>query len=385
MLATKRKNRTKRSTQLKKSLAPKKWALLAYIAGDNNLSDAGLQDISEMCDVGASTKVHAAVQIDTFGPHDGSIRYEISEPDETGAAHRAVIERLPEDDSGDPRILKAFLTWGLTRYPADNTLVVVWNHGAGFRTPRRDIAYDDFGSSLDMPEIEWAMKNAGISRKNRLAILGFDACLMNMVEIVHHLRDLVRFVVGSQQTEPGDGWPYDKVLDRMKISAGAQDLAEAIVDEYILSYKAIGMQDVTQSAVDADKTPDAILALDRLGQALADGIDKYRPGMQTVRARVQAYSGCPDYVDMVNFGELVATDIPDNKIVALAQSLIAKTKAAVVHNGWFGQSVRNSNGLSMWFPEARSLYINNRNKYEALNFAQLHKGWINFLDVFHAS
>ncbi|MCF6155925.1 MAG: hypothetical protein E3K36_11880 [Candidatus Brocadia sp.] len=56
----------------------KRWAFLAYIAGDNNLSNAGLEDIQELCDEGASVQVHVGVEIDTYGEHTRSIRYEIT-------------------------------------------------------------------------------------------------------------------------------------------------------------------------------------------------------------------------------------------------------------------------------------------------------------------
>jgi len=119
------------------------WAFLVYIAGDNNLSDAGLVDIEEMCREGSSGDVHVGVEIDTYGEHTGSIRYEITPPDWTGRGHRTVIERLPEKDTGDPTVLKDFLSWGLRGFPAENTVAVVWNHGAGFRSLRRDTGYDD--------------------------------------------------------------------------------------------------------------------------------------------------------------------------------------------------------------------------------------------------
>jgi hypothetical protein len=58
--------------------------------------------------------VHAAVQIDTYGEHDGSIRYEISERDWQGEAHRGVvIQRLKESDSGNPRVLRNFTRLGI--------------------------------------------------------------------------------------------------------------------------------------------------------------------------------------------------------------------------------------------------------------------------------
>ncbi len=87
--------------QKNKKITPvkRRWGFLIYIAGDNNLSDAGLEDIQELCDEGSSDHVHVGVEIDTYGEHTGSIRYEITEPDWTGKAHRTVIQRLPEKDS----------------------------------------------------------------------------------------------------------------------------------------------------------------------------------------------------------------------------------------------------------------------------------------------
>ena len=82
----------------------KRWAILVYIADDNDLSDAGLRDIQEMCEVGSSCDLHVGVEIDTRGEHTGSIRYEITKPDPDygGKGHRTVIERLSEKNTGDP-------------------------------------------------------------------------------------------------------------------------------------------------------------------------------------------------------------------------------------------------------------------------------------------
>jgi hypothetical protein len=51
----------------------------------------------------------------------------------------------------------------------------------------RDIAYYDYGSSLEMTELKSAFTRAGFGKKSKLAILGFEAGLMNMLEIAHHL------------------------------------------------------------------------------------------------------------------------------------------------------------------------------------------------------
>jgi hypothetical protein len=361
----------------------KDWAFLAYIAGDNNLSDAGLEDIEEMCKEGTNAQLYAGVQIDTFGEHEGSIRYEITEKDWTGKAHRTVISRLEESDSGNPVVLKNFVDWGLSRYPASKVLAVIWNHGSGFRSVRRDIAYDDFGSSLDMPEIELAFarafKRAKMPASFKISVLGFDACLMNMIEIAHHLAGQVEVLVGSQQTEPGDGWPYDAVLSLMKQPLTPANLGKRIVDVYIADYKKRGETGVTQSAIELSKTETAVKALGAFGKSLVATLPATATAIRTARLRAQAYQ-MSDYVDLVDAAAQISAAVPS--VAAQASALIAATKNCVLSSKTYGSSVRNSNGLSVWFPSEATTYFNYRPKYLALKSSAVAPGWVAFLDKY---
>src|SRR5262249_9548142 len=152
----------------------------------------------------------------------------------------------------DPRVAIDFFTWGITRCPAKRYLTVIWNHGSGIdetdvyrsarrkggvahrrlrtalnnrfrrslfsgtlaaalRTPdgnARAIAYDD--SSRDfLDNMELARVLAAVKKKlgRKIDLMGFDACLMNMVEVAYELRGSADFIVGSEEIEPGDGWP----------------------------------------------------------------------------------------------------------------------------------------------------------------------------------
>ena len=372
----------RRASRVTSRAPKKKWSLLAYIAGDNNLSSAGLKDIQEMCDEGSSPRVHVGVEIDTHGEFTGSVRYEISEKDWSGAAHRIVIDRLAEQDSGDPKSLTAFLKWGHERYPAENSLVVIWNHGSGFRSVRRDVGYDDFGSSLDMPEIEIALRNAGIGPNNPITVLGFDACLMNMLEIAHHLKEQVKILVGSQQTEPNDGWPYDQVLTEVKAAQSPRVLAAKIVDVYIRSYRNAGQTNVTQSAVDVDATQDAVKALGALGDALRAALPACGEAIRDARMTAQVFK-MADYVDLIHLAETLRDRVPCNRVAQAAGQLISATKGCIIHNGRFGDAVKNANGLSVWFPYDAATYVQYRGKYLDLKCAQQEPGWVKFLDVYH--
>ncbi len=372
--------------KIKSKLKPlkKRWGFLIYIAGDNNLSDAGLEDIQELCNEGASDQVHVGVEIDTFGEHTGSVRYEITDPDWTNKAHRTVIERLPEKDSGDPETLRSFFDWGLNRYSADKYIVVVWNHGAGFRSIRRDIGYDDFGSSLDMPEIVDALTRSGIGPNNKIGILGFDACLMNMIEIANHFRDHVEILVGSQETEPGDGWPYDKVLNGIKQSTTSVDLAKRIVSVYIKDYRKRGVFNVTQSAIDVGKTDNAIKAISDLGNALTRNINRYHGELRKIRLEAQTFE-MADYIDLIHVARLISKRIEDKSVAKLAKKVVKTTLACILSSKSLGYVVKDANGLSVWFPAHENLYYNYRSKYLALKCNLQNSGWVRFLDAYHYS
>ena len=365
-----------------KNPVKKRWGFLVYIAGDNNLSDAGLEDIQELCNEGTSGQVYVGVEIDTYGEHTGSLRYEITEPDWNNEAHRIVIERLPEKDTGDPETLRSFLKWGLERYPAEDHIVVVWNHGAGFRSVRRDIGYDDFGSSLDMPEIEDVFTRSGIGPDNKIAIVGFDACLMNMLEIANQFKDQVKILVGSQQTEPGDGWPYDRVLNTIKQSASSIDLAKQIVNEYIEDYKDRGVFNVTQSAIQLNKTDAAVKALSDLGNLLTDNIDNYREEIKKIRITTQTFE-MADYVDLIHLAEVISERIDNEPIVKASRVVMESTRACILISENLGYAVKNASGLSVWFPAYESLYYNYRSKYLALKCNSQGSGWVRFLDAYH--
>jgi len=378
-----------------KTLAKKPWAILVYIAGDNNLSSSGLEDVEEMCIEGASPRVHVAVEIDVAGEFDGSIRYEITEKlDNDETAFRTVIERLDEQDSGAPKALREFLGWGMKRYPATNRVLVVWGHGAGFRATRRDVAPDDFGNSLDMNEIESVLKRSGIGPKKKLAIIGFDACLMNMIEVAHHLSHYAHILVGSQQTEPSKGWPYDQVIAATKRkNATRQKVAKRIVDAYLEYYREAEESGVTQSAIDLSKTQSAVNDLHDLGALLKTALDydrtrtdqpaeKSRDKIRRLRVRMQTFE-FGDYVDLVHMAEVLPEFTTNLAIIAAANRLARSAGKCVIHQDHEGPELHEARGISVWFPAERRLYYQYRGKYLALNCNKQRRDWVNFLDAFH--
>lgn len=370
-----------------KNPVKKKWAMLAYIAGDNSLSEFAMMDVQEMCNEGSSDDIHVGVQVDTAGDFDGLIRYEITAKDFTGKGHRTVIERLPEADTGSPKCLTGFLRYGLKRYPADQTIAIVWSHGSGFKAVRRDAGFDDSsGKSMDMNEITGALSKAGFGKKNKLTIIGFDACLMAMLEVVNHFKDHAEILVGSQQTEPGDGWPYHNVLKRLKKSNSKEAFAKAIVQEYISHYTLTHESGVTQSAINISNTVAAITSLKKLGNHLSKNMEGIKTEINQLRIQAQNFEYA-DYIDAIDFGNKLAAAAKNKNrkyLEEIANDFVQKCRACIIGHGTFGAGTKNANGLSFWFPPSREVYIQNRAKYQKLKCNKEGSGWINFLDKYYS-
>ncbi len=224
------------------------WTWLVYMAGDNNLEGAGREDLKEMQQVGSTDQVNVIVQFDT--EQNKTTRYRVEK------GRLTVLQEMPGVDCGAPKVLTDFIQWGIQQYPAQHYLIDVWNHGGGwenlppgfdynsiraaqpkrannlkrvkrslFRTTVHKIAKlpeeeraiaIDCGSHdyLDNQELHAAIFEA-LPDGKKIDILGCDACLMNMLEIGYEMKDTANYMVGSEETEPGAGWPYANILQAL--------------------------------------------------------------------------------------------------------------------------------------------------------------------------
>src|SRR5437867_933962 len=110
-----------------KTKAPKRWTVLAWIAGDNNLDSYGLADIKEMKEIGSTSTVDVVAQFDRSG-NGKTYRYHLRKGTPLTAD---VVDTLGETDTGDPKVASDFFTWGMREYPSEKVLAVIWNHGSG--------------------------------------------------------------------------------------------------------------------------------------------------------------------------------------------------------------------------------------------------------------
>jgi hypothetical protein len=187
---------------------------------------------------------------------------------------------------GDPNTLRDFVEWAMTEFPADNYALILWNHGDGWKSINKWVPWAD-----DIKDVKDAGLSRGICVDNTnndyltlqetedaltdkyVQLLGYDACLMHMVEVVYQVMSNAGVSVGSEETEPGDGWPYDTILTDLTGTPTMNEdaLGTVIVDRYIDSYGYAGSE--TQSAVDNSDFSGLVAAVDNLAQALMTEIN----------------------------------------------------------------------------------------------------------------
>jgi hypothetical protein len=393
------------------------WTMLVYMAGDNNLEGAGYEDLAEMKRVGSTDRIQVVVQMDT--ERNGTTRYHV----ERGRLR--TLEKLPGVNCGDPRTLTGFLQWGQQRYPARHYLVDIWNHGGGWENLPPDYDYEgirairprpagalrrfrrslfrttiqkihrrakgaraiaiDCGSQdyLDNRELRVAIAGA-LPPGTRVDVLGCDACLMNMIEIAYELKEVVRFMVGSEETEPGTGWPYTEILQQLAAhpEQSPEDLAKTIVAEYGQWYrKQAPGHEATQSALDLERMPALAEAVSALADALLANLGSVAGPVLLARDRAQKFA-MPEYVDLGDWVRQLLPRVTGEAAIITAAEQVLQTlplqrhPGVVIANAASGTRVRNATGLSIYFPEKR----NYAPDYGGLRFSQ-DQHWRKFLEA----
>jgi len=396
------------------------WTFLVYMAGDNNLESAGNDDLKEMQQVGSTPQVNVIVQFDT--EENKTTRYRVEK------GNLSVVEEMPGVDCGDPKVLTDFIGWGAKTYPAAHYLVDVWNHGGGWENLPSDFDYNSIRSAkpararklqrvkrslfrttarkigglddakraiaidcgshdyLDTQELRTAVAS-GLPGGQKVDVLGCDACLMNMLEIAFEMKDAAGYMVGSEETEPGAGWPYADVLKDLTgtpAMTGAQ-LANTIAKRYGAWYQQNGVASrdgaATQSALNLGQIQTAADAVDQLGGALLKDIQKVAGGVALARNTAQHFE-YPEYIDLGDFAAQLVSRLPKTSPASKAaagvrEALKVSGKGFVTQNAKWGSGVKRALGVSIYFPPAGGYSPD----YATLQFSKQAR-WNKFLQAF---
>ncbi len=411
-------------------MATKKWTILVYLAGDNNLDEDGTRDLAEMAKVGSNDDINIVAQFDRAGTV-GTQRFYITKG---GGYPKDSVADLGETNCGDPKVVIDFLKWGISTYPAEKYMVVLWNHGSGWNeddvydraikvSPEKEkfppmsnreirgkkikktffcttmdeilsqpaavrgILYDDESKDfLDNAEMKKVLaEGAKLTPNKRFDIVGFDACLMNTIEVTYQLKDIAKVIVGSEETEPGAGWPYDQVLGALaaKPSMSPQEFGKAIVDAYVKSYdKGANSEAVTMAAVNLDKIPAVVSSIDKWALALKSKImtqDAFNTVLISSEKAQRFYY--QTYKDIFDLARLLKEKSKVKEIQNTSAGVMDALKPGdnnyVLASKTLTPNMANAHGASIYFPGRQSY----TKYYDNLDFAKKSK-WDEFVKAY---
>ena len=317
----------------------KEWTIMVFINGKNDLEPYALKDMNEMEMVGSTDKLNIVTQtgrIDGYDSSDGDWkgvrRYYIEKDADTGKVNSTLAADLGSVDMGDWRSLAEFGRWAKAAYPAKKYMLIVWNHGSGWeksgkRRVTKGISYDEeTNNHITTPQL-----GAALAAMGKVDVYGSDACLMQMAEVVYEIKDSADYIVGSEETEPGDGYTYNTFVGPVAANPGMSpaELAKVAVDAYSDHYRD-ERTGSTQSFLKAALIP----RFTGLVNAWVDAVMAAGLKAEVNQARSAAMDyAISDNKDLHHFVTLVAGKTQDAAVKARSGELAAFiTRDFVLHN-----------------------------------------------------
>lgn len=424
--------------QTRHIIPEKEWTVIIEVAADNDLRGFAAQNIKQMAAIGSNDLVNIIVELHIrFSANNKVTRRYLIEQGKI--LHMNADDPTTQKmDSGDPQTFISFCSWALKHYPSKHVAVIFWDHGTGIIDPtggrilhatelfsfnprtnklelNRSIGYLDFISlyAQEQRGICWDDSTGNYLTNQKLVhaldvacnqhhkgkkfdIIGFDACLMSMLEVGDLVKDYADLMVSSQEVELATGWNWELILAKFKEPEAPTpvEFAQHIVQMYEKTFNKI-TSDYTLSALRLDTIPTLSAQMHRLAELLLDGLHSKHANIiknmiKTSRDKLNCtHFDEPSYIDLHHFCknlEMNAEKIERNNsgeeliehLKAVKQT--AKTAEGILESmiieNTTSRNLSQAKGLSVYFPE-RKIHAS----YAKTPFAQ-QNAWSDFIHYY---
>jgi len=249
------------------------WAVYWYLCGSDLETNGGFAtiDLQEMLEVQLPENVSVVIQ--TGGA--AVWQNELMDPSKIqrwlyNSEGFQLVDEQETTNMGDAQTLYDFLYFADANFPADKVAVTFWNHGGG---SVNGAAFDEIHGldSLDLSEMYQAFDAVwpADTANPALELVGFDTCLMATVDVAAVFQNFAKYLVASEEVEPGNGWLYSGWLSELAANPAmdGDDLGIAIASTYYAGCEAVGTQDnTTLSVTDLTKLTPLLEAYEAFGQ-----------------------------------------------------------------------------------------------------------------------
>lgn len=341
------------------------WTVLVFLAGDNNLNEECLYALTEMKQVNFDGKIKVLAQFDPRGVSIPTKRYYINNPRfHTRRSNAPSYNDLQEDEvmvlegeanMGCPETLLRFILWGIRTYPADHYMIVLCGHGNG--TDDDYLMKDENPpDALSVPELRWVFDSIKDEFPDlTIDILGFDACMMSMAEVLYELRGSIDYIVGSEGYGRNAGWPYRDILSELnhETDMPPEKLARIIVEKYIKFYKnyVYAGVSVDQSALKVKEFENIKNAVRRLVQVIKPRLsnDNFKKALILAHWETQSYGG-EVFVDISDFCKRLRYFYDESLVQIACRNVESAVRRCCLKSCTSGAAFQYSYGISMYFP-----------------------------------
>ena len=282
------------------------------------------------------------------------------------------LEKIEEFDVQtnmlDYENLTYLLKYGYENYETEFYDLIFWDHGAG---PIYGYGYDEYYKidTMSLEEIKKGLDSSPFNSKNKLELIGFDACLMSSVEIASVMSNYSDYMVASQEFEPGNGWDYG-FLSHINKKTSTVDFGKEIVDyfdnyysskEYIKGY--------SLSLLRLNKVDNLNSSISDLFTNLDSNLTVSFPTISRSRSvsksfgRLSSEKYYYDLVDLVDFASKLPKEYEEytNNLKSSVSDLVIYQKTDLV----------DVNGVSIYFPyENRQEIKSNLKIYESFIYSR---------------
>lgn len=257
-------------------------------------------------------------------------------------------------EMGSSETLRNFVQVAGEEFPADRYILILWDHGGG--------SIDGYGGapakSMDVNDIKTALNAAALFKDKPFEIIGFDACLMANAEFAYNLKNNAKYLVASEELEPGAGWDYNTLLSSIAMNpklTGAE-IGKTIADSFFTFNKQEPM--LTMSVIDLSQMDNLVKAIDSLAAKTletfqdnksASWIAFFNARNATDEFGVMAIENSfVNDIDIANFA--AALDFYGNEKYTEHTDMLMKAVENTVTYNIASSMHQNSKGVSFWMP-----------------------------------
>ncbi|WP_170845210.1 clostripain-related cysteine peptidase [Chitinasiproducens palmae] len=331
-----------------------KTTLLVYMVASDleTRGEAATLNIAQMKQAAGSSDVQVLLQ--TGGSE--SAGFQRTMRSQLKDKQLQTIQDLGATDMGLPATLVDFITWGVQTYPADQYMLVLWDHGGG---PIWGFGADEnTGNHITGIQLVDAMKSAHAATNVQFELIGFDACLMASVEVAAALVPYGHYLLASQDIEPGEGWEYTSLINALTAnpSQDGATFGKTIIDGYY-AQNSHGNDNnlLTASLVDLTKIGPITTSLSTVAeqwrqQIASEGVSGWSP-LLAARNDADRFQSSrlplPFQYELFDLGQLVASPYATSGTAGAALQT-ALSNAVIYKRNGAGHG--DATGLTVYFP-----------------------------------